>query len=192
MDKRDPVLSLINLASVRALEKRWGEAIDPLRFRANLYIDGAQPWAEFGWVGGSLAIGDTRLGVDRRNGRCAAVNVDPASGRRDRDIPRRLREAFGHKDFGVYLLVQQGGRVCRGDAVTVFPPTTAEPERATLAPAPGRYVCRACYAVYDPARGDPAQGVPPSTTPDAMPGTWRCPDCGVGWAAYAPCAPAES
>ena len=40
MDKPDNVLSLINLATVRSLEERWGHAIDPLRFRANFYIDG--------------------------------------------------------------------------------------------------------------------------------------------------------
>jgi GntR family transcriptional regulator / MocR family aminotransferase len=198
MDKPDPVVSLINLASIRALEAWWGEAIDPLRFRANIYIDGAPPWAEFGWVGGSLAIGSlaigslanggARLRVDRRNGRCAAVNVDPASGLRDRDIPARLRQSLGHKDFGIYLLVERSGRINRGDTVTVFPPASAKPPTAGLAPAPGRYACRACYAVFDPARGDPAQGVPPDTPPDAMPPAWRCPDCGVAWSAYAPCA----
>src|SRR5882757_7322959 len=48
MDKPDNVISLINLATIRSLEEQWGIKIDPLRFRANLYIDGARPWEEFG------------------------------------------------------------------------------------------------------------------------------------------------
>jgi uncharacterized protein YcbX len=41
--------------------------IDPLRFRANLYIDGARPWEEFDWIGADISIGDTGFRVDRRN-----------------------------------------------------------------------------------------------------------------------------
>ena len=58
MDKPDNVISLINLATVRSLEQQWGIKIDPLRFRANLYIDGARPWEEFEWVGSDIRIGD--------------------------------------------------------------------------------------------------------------------------------------
>ena len=51
MDKPDNVISLINLATIRALEQQWGVVIDPLRFRANVYIDGARPWRNStGWV----------------------------------------------------------------------------------------------------------------------------------------------
>ena len=69
MDKPDNVISLINLATVRSLEQQWGIAINPLRFRANLYIDGARPWEEFEWVGSDIRIGDVVFRVDRRNGR---------------------------------------------------------------------------------------------------------------------------
>ncbi len=91
MDKPDNVISLINLATVRELEERWRVAIDPLRFRANIYIDGAAPWEEFDWVGQDVRIGGTLFAVDRKNGRCGATNVNPATGRRDLDIPGSLR-----------------------------------------------------------------------------------------------------
>ena len=77
MDKPDNVISLINLATVRSLEEQWGYHIDPLRFRANFYIDGAKPWEEFEWVGSDIRIGDGLFRVDRRNGRCGATNVNP-------------------------------------------------------------------------------------------------------------------
>ena len=40
MDKPDSVISLINLATLRGLEEKWGVELDPQRFRANIYIDG--------------------------------------------------------------------------------------------------------------------------------------------------------
>ena len=80
MDKPDNVISLINLATVRSLEQQWGITINPLRFRANLYIDGARPWEEFEWVGSDIRIGGVVFRVDRRNGRCGATNVNPETG----------------------------------------------------------------------------------------------------------------
>jgi uncharacterized protein YcbX len=111
------VLSLINLATVRSLEEQWGVEIDPLRFRANFYIDGAQPWEEFDWIGSDIALGDALFRVDRRNGRCGATNVNPVTGHRDLDIPGSLRAAFGHKDLGVYLIARKTGEVFPGAAV---------------------------------------------------------------------------
>ena len=37
---------IVNLASVRELERTLGRPVDPLRFRANLYLEGVEPWAE--------------------------------------------------------------------------------------------------------------------------------------------------
>src|SRR5512134_3948619 len=48
-DHSEPLVSLINLASVQDLERVVGETINPLRFRANIYIDGAAPWSEREW-----------------------------------------------------------------------------------------------------------------------------------------------
>jgi len=119
MDSEDKTVSLINLATVRALEAKWGQGLDLRRFRSNLYIDDAEPWAEHQWIGATLQIGEARFYVDRRNARCAATNVDPATGERDRNIPRALIDSFGHADLGLNLHVHGGGRVRVGDGVTV-------------------------------------------------------------------------
>src|SRR5262245_404959 len=74
---------IVNLASVRELERVVGRKVDPLRFRANIYLDGLPPWAEFGWLDGGIGIGSTRLKVFARTQRCAATNVDPGTGARD-------------------------------------------------------------------------------------------------------------
>lgn len=175
MDKPENLISLINLATLRSLEAQWGFQINPLRFRANLYIDGVEPWAEFGWIGEALKIGAVNFRVDRRNGRCGATNVDPVTGRRDLDIPGALRRAFGHKDLGVYLLALSDGEIAVGDFIAAPAGAAPLPE---FAPAPtGRLRCRGCYFVYD----ETARG--PFAARDA---DWKCPDCGAGKEAFRP------
>ena len=43
-----------------------------------------------------------------------------------------------------------------------------------------KYVCDACGYVYDPAVGDPDNGVPAGTKWEDLPADWTCPVCGVG------------
>ena len=190
MDKPDNVISLINLATVRSLEAQWGIKIDPLRFRANLYIDGANPWEEFEWVGSDIRIGDAVFRVDRRNGRCGATNVDPETGRRDLDIPGSLRAAFGHKELGVYLIARESGRVSVGDSVLT--PADAATNSVARAPAAPRqpdrqmFMCGGCYYIYQPSAGIPDQSVAPGTPFAAIPAHWRCPDCGTDKSTFRP------
>ena len=108
---------IVNLASVREVERVAGRKIDPLRFRPNIVIDGVDAWAEFGWIDHSITIGDARLDVFTRTERCDATNVDPETGKRDMAIPALLRRTYGHSDFGVYALVASPGVVRTGDTV---------------------------------------------------------------------------
>jgi len=43
-----------------------------------------------------------------------------------------------------------------------------------------KYECVVCGYVYDPAAGDPDNGIAPGTAFADLPDTWLCPDCGVG------------
>ncbi len=111
------VVSIINLASVAAIEGVVGQPVHPLRFRANMYVAGWPAWHEFELLDRTLAIGDVRLKVVKRIVRCAAVNVDPESAARDLDIPHTLMRRFGHADCGIYAEVIAGGVIGVGDAV---------------------------------------------------------------------------
>lgn len=42
------------------------------------------------------------------------------------------------------------------------------------------YICEVCDWVYDPAVGDPDNGIDPGTEFDDLPDDWVCPVCGVG------------
>ena len=113
------VVSFINLASVASLETLLGVPVDPLRFRANVYVEGWTPWSELDLVGRDLTIGDVRLKVVKRIVRCAATNVDPATGIRDLHIPESLLRALGHMDCGIYAEVITGGEIAAGDRIEI-------------------------------------------------------------------------
>jgi uncharacterized protein len=112
------VVSVINLASVAALETIIGVPVHPLRFRANLYVTGWPAWTELDLVGREIAVGPSaRLKVVKRIVRCAATNVDPDTGIRDLTIPDTLMQNLGHTDCGIYGEVFAGGTIATGDEV---------------------------------------------------------------------------
>ena len=116
-DHATKYLSLINLATVQALERALGRPVDPLRFRANLYVAELPAWAEFGWLGRTIGAGEVRFEAAERIERCAATNVDPVSAARDLNIPLALRRTWGHSDCGVMLRVTRGGELALGATI---------------------------------------------------------------------------
>ena len=112
------VVSIINLASVAALEAAIGAPVHPLRFRGNLYVAGWPAWHEFDLLGREVTIGSARLKAVKRIQRCAATDVDPDTGLRDLAIPKTLLQSFGHSDCGIYAQVVSGGEVAVGDALS--------------------------------------------------------------------------
>jgi hypothetical protein len=116
-DVAKKVVSIINLASVAAVENAAGSPVDPLRFRGNVHVAGWPAWHEFELLGRALNIGKARLKVVKRIQRCAATEVDPGTGIRDLPIPRTLMDSFGHADCGIYAEVIAGGDIAAGDAI---------------------------------------------------------------------------
>jgi rubredoxin len=43
-----------------------------------------------------------------------------------------------------------------------------------------KYICDVCAYEYDPAVGDPENGIPAGTAFEDLPEDWVCPLCGVG------------
>jgi uncharacterized protein YcbX len=116
MDDSAGAVSLINLASVRDLERKLGRPVDPLRFRANLYVDGWPAWAELDLApGAEVRVGEATARVVKPIVRCAATHVDPATGARDIELTAALHQHYGRLTCGLYLQVGSGGRVAEGD-----------------------------------------------------------------------------
>jgi uncharacterized protein YcbX len=115
------MVTLINLATVAALEQATKLELDPMRFRANVYFSGLPAWGEFDWVGQEVVIGGARLLVEKRTVRCPATQVNPKTGERDAKVPLLLRQHFGHAELGVHARVLEGGKLAVGDALELVP-----------------------------------------------------------------------
>lgn len=50
-----------------------------------------------------------------------------------------------------------------------------------------KYSCSVCGYVYDPAIGDPTNGVKAGTAFEEIADDWVCPECGVGKDSFEPC-----
>jgi uncharacterized protein YcbX len=132
------VVSIINLASVTAIETMTGCPVDPLRFRGNLYVEGWPAWGEFDLLGEEIALGpQARAKVVKRIVRCAATNVEPFTGIRDLDIPGTLLRHLGHADCGIYAEVTAGGAIAPGDAIGLSASASRSPPGQDAASAAG-------------------------------------------------------
>lgn len=121
-------LLLCNDSSRIDLQQSLGKPLVMARFRPNLVVSGATPWAEDDWR--VIRIGAIRFKVASACTRCVFTTVDPASGERDADgeplgILGRLRQRSDGVVFGVNLLPLDGpenpssslGRLNQGDSI---------------------------------------------------------------------------
>lgn len=120
MDHPQGFISVINLASVRAVAEAIGRPVDPLRFRANVYVDGLKAWAEDELVAGqTVLLGKAHLTMFKPIVRCVATHVDLDTGERDIDMVGMLREHFGRDTLGSYFSIAASGDVATGDVFAV-------------------------------------------------------------------------
>lgn len=119
-------LSLVTTQSIARLAETVGVALDVQRFRPNFLVEADEaeddaPFAEDSWVGSTLRIGGTdglRLRLDKRDGRCLIITLDPATAERDPAILRAVaRDRQGC--FGVYGTTVTPGRVAIDDSLFV-------------------------------------------------------------------------
>ncbi len=107
-------LHLVNEASVRDLETRVGAPILAERFRPNLVVSGAAPYAEDSW--GIVQIGNVTLHTHEPCARCMMVNLEPETAHIGLEPLRtlaRYRRVGKAVNFGQHL------HVLGGDALEV-------------------------------------------------------------------------
>ena len=119
-DSDFPSVSILNLASLADLSARMGQELSVHRWRGNLWLNGAEAFAEWGWIGRQIAIGGAVLRIEERITRCSATTVDPDSGAVSGDTLKGLEAAYGHQDFGVYARVLQAGPIAVGDSWSIL------------------------------------------------------------------------
>jgi MOSC domain-containing protein len=118
-------LTVASFASVEELGRRGGYdgELDPLRFRINLELDGAEPFEEETWDGRRVRVGEAVLRIDGQIPRCAVTTQDPTTGLRDWNTLKQIASfrplmPTHQVPFGMYATVERPGRVNVGDDVT--------------------------------------------------------------------------
>lgn len=113
-------VSIINVNSVKAFQadSEIGD-VDQNRFRGNIYVD-LPAWSEFDLVGKKFRLGGAVLQGAGRTERCAAVNVNLDTAKRDMNIPLTLKKTYGHSDMGIYADVVEAGVIKPGDRLELL------------------------------------------------------------------------
>ena len=115
-----PSVSLMNRASHAAVAACLGRPLEEERWRANILLDGFAPWAETGWPGQRLRIGNAEFAIREPIIRCLHTAANPRTGERDADTLGALDALTGRRAFGVYAEVTTGGTIRIGDLATVL------------------------------------------------------------------------
>ena len=112
----DSDLLIVNSASLRVLSEEYGAAVNPLRFRPNVIVDGkeAAPFAEEAWPGRTFALGDAVIHAVHPCERCVVTTIDPQTLASDPSFLRLLVEKHQAR-FGVYCKVVRPGIAKVGD-----------------------------------------------------------------------------
>lgn len=118
-DTSDPSITLAGTASHRAVAAQAGRDLSIHRWRANIWVDGLEPWAELDLLDRRLRIGGVEFEVYKRIERCLATASNPETGVRDADLLGVL-DTFGHRDFSVGLKVVGNGTFRVGDRMEVL------------------------------------------------------------------------
>ncbi len=114
---------LIGQASLDDLVERVGRPLEMLRFRPNLVVAGAAPYAEDGWK--RIRIGALELRVVKPCSRCVIPTIDPRTAERaaDREPLATLmsyRKGEGGVFFGQNLIAEGCGELELGMPVEVL------------------------------------------------------------------------
>jgi len=123
----DQPVTLMSEASLKALAPEFdGTAPDPRRFRMTITMTGSDAWAEHGWGGQEVSIGEAILRVTAPVPRCVVTTRNPDSGATDARVLHALARLRGKNDitFGVWCDIVRPGRIHVGDLVLGPEPST--------------------------------------------------------------------
>lgn len=104
-------ISVININSIKDLEKKLSIKIEHERFRGNIYIDGLKAWEEFNLIGKKLKINNICFKVEKSIPRCSATNLKPNSDSVTMNLPMKLKKTYKHINMGIYLLPLEDGQI---------------------------------------------------------------------------------
>lgn len=113
-------LLIANEASLAELNTRLAESLPMKRFRPNIVVSGAEPYAEDRW--GRLRVGEVVIAVVKPCARCAVTTVNPVTAEKGREPLSTLasyRRAVGGVMFCENAIHLSNGVLRVGDEVTL-------------------------------------------------------------------------
>jgi len=110
-------MSLINLNSIKDLEKKINEKVEFQRFRGNFYVDGIKAWEERNWINKTIKINNISFKVEKNIPRCVAINLKPKTNNNTLNLLQSLKKTYNHFDMGIYLTALDSGIINTGDKV---------------------------------------------------------------------------
>lgn len=115
-------LSLITTQTIAELSEIVGDELDVQRFRPNILVEAEEdsPFLEDSWVGRVLHFGGVRMRVDKRDGRCVVITIDPVTTELS---PVILRAVADERQgcLGVYGTTVEPGSVAVNDTILIEP-----------------------------------------------------------------------
>ncbi len=115
-------LLLIGQGSLDDLNRRLPQPVPMCRFRPNLVVNGAGPFAEDSWR--QIRIGEVSMRVVKPCSRCIITTVDPETGKYTGKEPLRTLASYRRRGnrvyFGQNLIHQVGGELEVGREVKVI------------------------------------------------------------------------
>ena len=113
-------LSIFGVQSARKLGEETGITVDKRRFRANVYLDLAEGFAEDEFVGRSIRIGPkVTVSILERDPRCMIITLDPDTGEKEPALLKKVAQAHSGM-AGVYGAVLVEGMMHKGDPVELL------------------------------------------------------------------------
>ena len=100
---REPVISLINVESLKDFNHKNNLQIDLERFRGNIYVEGLAPFEEFKWIDKTITINQKEFEVLSAIPRCKSTHYPYKSIQADCNVPQLLQQTYNHVDMGIYL-----------------------------------------------------------------------------------------
>ena len=116
-DKISNTISLININSIKHLEKNINQALECERFRGNLYVEGVNPWKERNWIDKIIRVNNVSFRVQKHIPRCSATNLKPNTNEVTINLPKVLKQNYDHFDMGIYLIPLDDGEINIGDKI---------------------------------------------------------------------------
>jgi len=104
-------ISLLNLNSIKDLEKKINEKVEFQRFRGNFYTEGIEAWEEHNWIGKTIKINNVSFKVERNIPRCVAINLKPKTDDNRLNLLQSLKKTYNHFNMGIYLRALNDGKV---------------------------------------------------------------------------------